>query len=92
MNKCLNEYLKSRDQVKGFSNELKIFFNDILIGCPIVFLLCKVSKYPIDLKEELNALALFSKRVIKEENVDNSKVRSIINDLDGIKRENTLLN
>ena len=46
----------------------------------------------MDLKEELMCLNMFCKKVVKEENVHNTNIRAIIDELDTLKRENTLLN
>lgn len=54
--------------------------------------LCKVSKYPLDLRAELATLGMFCKRVAKEENIDGKKIRGIIDELDGLKRENMVMN
>lgn len=53
--------------------------------------LCKVSKYPLDLRAELATLGMFCKRVQKEENIDGKKIRGIIDELDGLKRENMVM-
>ena len=44
------------------------------------------------MKEEINILTIFCKKILKEDSVDGQKIRSIIEELEAIKRENTTLN
>ena len=92
INRCLNDFAKSRDNTRGISQEMKMFFNEMLIGCPMVLAICNISKFPKDLKLELNSLSQFSKKSIKEESQDNKNIRDIIDELENLKKENTLMN
>lgn len=92
INRCLNEFVKNRESTRNITSEMKIFFNEILIGCPMVLAICNASKFPKDLKQELNSLFQFAKKTTKEETLDGKAIREVVDGLENIKSENTLLN
>ena len=90
--KSLSDFAKFRDQTKGITQPMKMFYQEMLSGIPIMYTICRVSKYPLDLKDSINALCMFSRKISRDESSDNRKIKEIIDEQDGLTKENFLLN